>query len=336
MLKCSGYFNQCKQKYFSKKTSNLKKNYKIKNSKIRHTVALCLNNWRKTHSIETTSKSLKINLTYARRLLCFSEKYKNSKHRHQHYNQHLINIKQSHFRNRLALILKKWKKLRSVKQVSKVLNLNSGTISQSLNKIKTFKKRVKYSRKDQDYASKWAKKIYAINYMGKKCFVCGTDDIFSLEFHHPHKNKERTISSLIYKNRTTKIKFKRELQKCKLLCKNCHQEIHHANPLNKRIKKELLRAGNSTKCQECGYSKNNACLIFHHDTNSNKQFNISRYSSYISNKNKMKVLNEIKKCTILCCNCHSKKQINLKRFKKLKLLISIKSRLLKYDHLCNC
>lgn len=65
----------------------------------------------------------------------------------------------------------------------------------------------------------------AVNYKGGKCENCGYDKyIGALEFHHldPTK-KDFNISHYASKNFE---KIKNELDKCKLLCSNCHREVH--------------------------------------------------------------------------------------------------------------
>ena len=68
-------------------------------------------------------------------------------------------------------------------------------------------------------------KLDALNYKGGKCIVCGYNKYAgSLDFHHldPSK-KEFAISSLrAYKWENVKP----ELDKCVVLCKNCHGEFH--------------------------------------------------------------------------------------------------------------
>jgi predicted HNH restriction endonuclease len=53
------------------------------------------------------------------------------------------------------------------------------------------------------------------------------------------------------------------------------------------------------KCSTCGYSKCIAALEFHHERN--KENNIAYI---IKNKSKQKALKEIRKCVLLCSNCH--------------------------------
>jgi 5-methylcytosine-specific restriction endonuclease McrA len=67
-------------------------------------------------------------------------------------------------------------------------------------------------------------KIKAVEYKGGKCQKCGYNKCAgALDFHHtvPHK-KDFTISG----NAGKWENIKKELDKCVLLCKNCHAEQH--------------------------------------------------------------------------------------------------------------
>ena len=70
-------------------------------------------------------------------------------------------------------------------------------------------------------------KIWALEYKGTKCEICGYNRcIDALEFHHLNPNeKDFSISdrSLILDWEP----IKKELDKCILVCSNCHREIHH-------------------------------------------------------------------------------------------------------------
>jgi len=69
-----------------------------------------------------------------------------------------------------------------------------------------------------------------------------------------------------------------------------------------RLKKrrEELKKLLGGKCSKCGYDKCLAALDFHHNT-LEKEGNISHFVKYFS---KEKSLKEIKKCILLCANCH--------------------------------
>ena len=68
-------------------------------------------------------------------------------------------------------------------------------------------------------------KLKWLTYKGGKCEVCGYDkSVRALHFHHknPHE-KDFTLGK--YRSRSWLI-VKAELDKCSLLCANCHAEIH--------------------------------------------------------------------------------------------------------------
>ena len=63
-------------------------------------------------------------------------------------------------------------------------------------------------------------------YKGGKCCICGYDKyIGALEFHHLDPNqKDFGISAKGYTRSFERVK--EELDKCILVCSNCHKEIH--------------------------------------------------------------------------------------------------------------
>lgn len=69
-------------------------------------------------------------------------------------------------------------------------------------------------------------KEMAVNYKGGKCENCGYDRcIGALEFHHKDPNqKDFGISGT--KQTASWKKIKAEVDKCVLLCSNCHREEH--------------------------------------------------------------------------------------------------------------
>ena len=69
-------------------------------------------------------------------------------------------------------------------------------------------------------------KVLSVDYKGGKCEICGYNKcIDALEFHHIDPNeKEFGISSKGYTRSWEKIK--NEIDKCNLLCSNCHKELH--------------------------------------------------------------------------------------------------------------
>jgi len=70
-------------------------------------------------------------------------------------------------------------------------------------------------------------KILAVQYKGGKCEHCGYSKcVGALHFHHlDPKEKDFGIASKGYTRSWEKVKI--ELDKCILVCANCHSEIHH-------------------------------------------------------------------------------------------------------------
>lgn len=56
------------------------------------------------------------------------------------------------------------------------------------------------------------------------------------------------------------------------------------------------------KCSICGYDKNYAALEFHHVNPADKKFQLD--ARHISNTSKELLLEEVKKCVLVCSNCH--------------------------------
>lgn len=59
-----------------------------------------------------------------------------------------------------------------------------------------------------------------------KCFVCGENHPATLDFHHPEDTKENNVSTLV-KNGVSWPKLVKEIEKCTVLCSNCHRKHHY-------------------------------------------------------------------------------------------------------------
>jgi len=90
--------------------------------------------------------------------------------------------------------------------------------------------------------------------------------------------------------------------KCKGRCtNNLHQSYKSQKARGAKRKKMLVEALGG-RCQKCGYDKNYAVLSFHHKRPKNKRMKLT--SREIAN-NKLELLyKEVKKCMLLCANCH--------------------------------
>lgn len=69
-----------------------------------------------------------------------------------------------------------------------------------------------------------------VDYKGGKCIKCGYNKcVDSFDFHHKNpKDKDFNISKLT-RGKNFSDKLKSELDKCELLCSNCHRETHFTN-----------------------------------------------------------------------------------------------------------
>lgn len=74
-----------------------------------------------------------------------------------------------------------------------------------------------------------------------------------------------------------------------------------ANDINKATHKQKWEAYKSTlSCSKCNFA-HPAALDFHHEDPTLKEHNIHRL---VANKQFTKAHEEIKKCVVLCANCH--------------------------------
>lgn len=161
----------------------------------------------------------------------------------------------------------------------------------------------------------WYKKLKAIKLLGGKCRKCGENRPWLLNFHHKNpKEKEFHIKKIRRMRWSFLVK---EIEKCELLCYNCHKEEHHSKETIYLIKKhKLLEIKNIFNCQYCGYNNYVGALDFHHE----KDKNILLTSSSLTSLNQIKdeIIEEIKKCKVLCANCHQDLHFDKEKFHKIK------------------
>lgn len=91
--------------------------------------------------------------------------------------------------------------------------------------------------------------------------------------------------------------------KCKASCVAGRKSSYEAQLRRGLARKHRLIELHGGKCLICGYRKNTAALVFHHSDASNKAFNLDLRK--LSNTNWRSLLEESKKCQLLCANCHA-------------------------------
>jgi DNA-binding CsgD family transcriptional regulator len=110
--------------------------------------------------------------------------------------------------------------------ISKILGISKSTALKYVKKDNIIKKS-KNKKNKSEYIRDWKRNLKKslVEYKGSKCEMCGYDRcIEALEFHHSDPNKKDfSISTKLFGIE----KMKKEVDKCLLLCSNCHREKHY-------------------------------------------------------------------------------------------------------------
>lgn len=167
---------------------------------------------------------------------------------------------------------------------------------------------------------KYAKKLKCINYLGGCCKICNESNLFKLTFHHKDPNeKEFSFSDRINSRWST---LKIELDKCDLLCANCHRELHYELSViknkDRRVNKLIYLEHSGSKCCKCGYNKCPSSLTFHHRDKDSKIFSIGNLGKKLNTIDDLDkfIISEIDKCDLLCANCHVIEHIDIDLYNK--------------------
>ena len=167
------------------------------------------------------------------------------------------------------------------------------------------------------YITKWAKKLKAVEFLGGKCTQCSCNDPRVLEFHHISDDKENIISNM---SGGSWKKIQNEIDKCILLCSNCHRTEHAKfllplkNDAGRHNKSILLEFVGRKECSKCQIQCHTAALTFHHRNPNEKDFSMSSYKIRINSVHDLEqtMIDEINKCDLLCSNCHQIEHISEK------------------------
>lgn len=85
-------------------------------------------------------------------------------------------------------------------------------------------------------------------------------------------------------------------------CKFCHSD--YMKNIYKQKKDNLQSLKIDLKCKKCGYDKCGASLEFHHINPEEKDEKISSLMVHRYDLNNSDIQAELKKCIVLCSNCH--------------------------------
>lgn len=147
--------------------------------------------------------------------------------------------------------------------------------------------------------------------MSKCCPVCNTD------ISGTHRNRKYCSTSCVEKARYKRTGQRSSKEKRKQWYEERIKNPEYAEKLRKQarerdkyIKQFLAQYKLEKGCQDCGYNKHRTALDFDHVTG-DKKFNLAFSKSITQAKA------EIKKCEVVCSNCHRIRTYN--RIHELKL-----------------
>jgi hypothetical protein len=136
--------------------------------------------------------------------------------------------------DKIDKIVSLYKEIGNMKKVSKLMNLSKFTVSkyvQEYKEIPLTKEQVKLNNTKNVLSWRQRTKQKLVDYKGGCCKKCGYNKcIRALEFHHLDSlQKDFNISGKM----CSFDKIKSEVDKCILVCSNCHKEIHEEIENNK-------------------------------------------------------------------------------------------------------
>jgi hypothetical protein len=184
-----------------------------------------------------------------------------------------------------------------------------------------------YTKTEHNYILSWSKRIICLDNFNWECNRCKKKvDIYDFDFHHIDPNeKEFEINRL--RNFCIE-KILKELDKCILVCSDCHNKIHEEeNGISDRLERArnlLYSIRGIEHCEECGIEKVGNNLCFHHIDQSEKEFKISRLLLKLRKRGlqledvQSEIIEEVEKCEVLCHNCHRKRHFDFEKFDKYK------------------
>ncbi len=152
-------------------------------------------------------------------------------------------------------------------------------------------------------------KIRCVAYLGGACNECKLkDDCLDVYCFH-HRNPSEKSFNISSKRMSTFERIKKELDKCDLLCSNCHRKEHQVTKMDRharyrRRKKEKAISIFGGICSDCKLQDDHCIYDFHHLDSSKKDFIFGDNRGWEENEK------ELLKCVMLCVNCHKKRHTN--------------------------
>lgn len=141
------------------------------------------------------------------------------------------------------------------------------------------------------------------------CQDCPATDHRFLEFHHlSPENKTMAVGEMITHG-FGRSKLREEMEKCIVLCANCHRKRHYDHPKEGEVETErkqkrawLYELKRGSGCENCEES-DPRCLVFHHG-GAEKSASIAKMVA--NGQDRTRIRSEVARCEVWCANCHRK------------------------------
>lgn len=98
------------------------------------------------------------------------------------------------------------------------------------------------TKKVLKYARRMAHILYAIEYLGRYCQICGLDGFeepWAMDFHHKDESQKLyEVKNKLYNSPFSN--HKDEIDKCALICVKCHRQNHSNYKMYNELKTEIM------------------------------------------------------------------------------------------------
>jgi 5-methylcytosine-specific restriction endonuclease McrA len=139
----------------------------------------------------------------------------------------------------------------------------------------------------------------------QSCAHCGESDPACLDFHHREPEiKEMAVGTMVTYG-FGKDTLREELEKCDVLCANCHRKEHEretgtgdSGSVESWVREYKRSSGGCRRCE----TGDPDCLVFHHPGEKGETV-----ATLVANGRPLReVQSEVERCVVLCSNCHRK------------------------------
>lgn len=157
-----------------------------------------------------------------------------------------------------------------------------------------------YRTLQRRYLLTWVRDIKTSN----GCVDCGySSHPAALQFDHVLGEKRGCVSTMVH-NGFSKAVILEEISKCQIRCVVCHRIRTHGNGTSNPTKLRMaLRVEKSRPCEDCGREYPPCAMDFDHVDPETKTACVGQMAGGTISISTL--MSEIRKCRLLCANCHA-------------------------------